>query len=81
MDSDQEIPLAPMVIVLRVVGCILPLAAFVFAGTTNMPDELSIGLLLSSFIGTLFFFTAGSIVRLLDRIEKHLARSRSISTV
>lgn len=80
MDDDQKTPLAPMVIVLRVTGCLLPLAAIVINGTANLPDELSIGILLSSLIGTLFCFTAGSLVRLLDRIDKGLARSRSVAT-
>ena len=81
MDADPKVPLPAMVICLRVVGCLCPIAAVLIAGVANMSDAAGWAVVLSSLSATLLWFALGSVIRLLDRIEKHLSHSRSISTL
>ncbi len=81
MDEQSKIPLPAIVICLRVVGCLLPIAGIVLAGAANMETGPGWGVVLASGVVTLLFFALGSVVRLLDRIEKHVNHSKSISTL
>ncbi len=80
MDEQSKIPLPAIVICLRVVGCLLPVAGIVLAGAANMETGPGWGVVLASGVVTLLFFALGSVVRLLDRIERHLSHSESTST-
>jgi len=77
MDSGPKIPLPVMVICLRVAGCICPLAAFVVAGVTNMGDAAGWGMVLGSLPVALLWFALGSVIQLLDRIDRRLSASRT----
>jgi hypothetical protein len=81
MSTEPDIPLPPIVIVLRVVGCLCPLVAFITAGATNASDAAGWMMILSSLIATLLWFALGSVIRLLNRIEKRLSHSESISSL
>jgi hypothetical protein len=81
MSTEPDIPLPSIVIVLRVVGCLCPLVAFITAGVTNASDAAGWMMILSSLIATLLWVTLGSIIRLLNRIEKRLGHSESISSL
>jgi hypothetical protein len=81
MDADPKIPLPAIVVCLRVVGCLLPIVGFVLAGATNMENGPGLGVVLASGVVALLFFALGSVVLLLDRIEKHVSHSNSISTL
>lgn len=80
MDHELNIPLPAIVICLRVVGCLSPVAAIVLAGATNMETGPGWGVVLASGVVALLFFALGSVVRLLNRIEKHVGHTRSVST-
>jgi hypothetical protein len=75
--TTADVPLPAIVVWLRIVGILTPIAGFVVAGTTNMGDGPGFAVLLVSVIGSLLWFALASVVRLLDRIEKHLAHDRS----
>jgi hypothetical protein len=80
MDAEPKIPLPYIVVCLRVVGCLSPIAAIALAGATNMETGPGWGVVLASGVVALLFFALGSVVRLLDRIEKHVGHTGSAST-
>lgn len=81
MSTEHDIPLPHIVIVLRVVGCLCPLIAFIAAGATNASDAAGWMMILSSLIATLLWFALGSVIQLLNRIEKRLSHSESITSL
>ena len=81
MDAEPKIPLPAIVVCLRVVGCISPLAGIVLAGAANMETGPGWGGVLASGVVALLFFALGSVVLLLDRIEKHISHSKYMSTL
>ena len=80
MDDQSKIPLPAIVVVLRIVGCLLPMAGIVLAGAANMETGPGWGVVLASGVVMLLFFALASVVRLLDGIEKHISDSKSVST-
>jgi hypothetical protein len=73
MFAESDIPLPAIVVWLRVVGVLCPIAGFIWAGANNVDDATGIAIMLGSLILTLLWFAMGSAVRLLNRIEKRLS--------
>ena len=80
MDSEPRISLPVIVVCLRVVGCLCPPAAVVLAGLANMDTGTGWGIVLASLAVTLLWFALASVIQLLDRIDKRLSRSATVST-
>lgn len=70
MSDDYPIQLPPIVIVLRVVGGLCPIGAFVLAGTSNATTSAGWMMIVSGLILTLLFCALGSVIRLLNRIDQ-----------
>jgi hypothetical protein len=81
MDAEPKIPLPAIVVCLRVVGCLSPIAGIVLAGAANMETGPGWGVVQASGVVSLLFFALGSVIRLLDRIDKHASQSKPVSTV
>jgi len=80
VDSEPRISLPVIVVCLRVVGCLCPPAAVVLAGLANMDTGTGWGIVLASLAVTLLWFALASVIQLLDRIDKRLSRSATVST-
>jgi hypothetical protein len=77
MDDEAKIALPGLVICLRLVGCLCPLAGIVLAGVANMGDGPGFGVVLASLLVALFWFALASVIRLLDRIDKKLKEQKA----
>jgi len=77
MFAESDIPLPAIVVCLRIVGILCPVAGFIWVGANNVDDATGIAVMLGSLILTLLWFTLGSAVRLLNRIETHLSRTET----
>jgi hypothetical protein len=80
MDSEPKISLPVIVVCLRIVGCLCPPAAVVLAGVANMETGPGWAVVIASLAVTLLWFALASVIQLLDRIDKRLARSGTIPT-
>jgi hypothetical protein len=75
--AESDIPVPAMVVCLRIVGVLCPIAGFIWAGANNMDTGPGVAVLLVSLIVSLLWFALGSVVRLLNRIETHLSHAEA----